>query len=433
MVQLESHEIIEEKFLSSVKKDLIQLEDYMELIPLFGRKKSIKLMRVHYDIHSDPELDFSQNQTQLKIPCFPKELYKFQLIYHSFNQNDENGYFVLKSRSQTPFLINGNISFSSVILRGDRILLGHNVLEFREKTSLSSLRQVQEHQNIGHMAKTNLNILIEGETGTGKTYLAKQIHEASGVMGPFVHINISSFSQNLVESELFGHIKGAFTGANQDKRGAISMANNGTLFLDEIDSLPLSLQTKLLIFLDNKKYRPVGADGEKSSNTRFIFASGKNLKLYSQNSTMRNDFYYRISSGFKLELPPLRKDPEKIKQLCLDYALKHQILIESKLIKFYQKLKWPGNIRQLNSHLEKKLALCKEKKLSYNFVDEALLEIHSIKDFVDGYDKIINFRDLKKQYILKAYQHCNGNLNNTSKCLQMSVKTIKRVVEEKVM
>src|SRR5690606_12983163 len=118
--------------------------------------------------------------------------------------------------------------------------------------------------------QSNLPILIEGETGTGKTTLAKSIHQMSERSGEFVHVNLSAFSENLMESELFGHLKGAFTGAYNDKKGAIERANNGTLFLDEIDSTSIAVQTKLLLFLDNYKLSPVGSGVMKKINCRIL-------------------------------------------------------------------------------------------------------------------------------------------------------------------
>ena len=163
-----------------------------------------------------------------------------------------------------------------------------------------------------NLINSDLKILISGETGTGKSHLARKVHEKSGRLGEFVAINLSSFNPQLIESELFGHKKGSFTGAIHDKTGAFSMAKNGTLFLDEIDSLPLDLQTKLLTFIDNKKFRRVGDTKEESINTRLIFASGRPLEQLVEQGSFRKDLFFRLKSGHSVEMASLRNDIPRI-------------------------------------------------------------------------------------------------------------------------
>ena len=166
---------------------------------------------------------------------------------------------------------------------------------------------------------SSMPILLIGETGTGKTTIAKKIHDESGVGGNFVHLNLSSFSQSLIESEIFGHRKGAFTGAISDKKGAILEANKGTLFLDEIDSIDISLQTKLLTFLDNGEFRAVGG-GSNTSDVRMIYSSGKNIKDLVASGEMRLDFYFRLKNSLCLEVPNLRDNKDYLKDII------HEIL-----------------------------------------------------------------------------------------------------------
>ncbi len=146
-------------------------------------------------------------------------------------------------------------------------------------------------------------ILITGETGTGKTYLAKMIHEMSGAQLPFIQVNCSEFTETLLESELFGHVRGAFTGAIKDKKGLIELADGGILFLDEIATMSSSLQKKLLKALEEKEFTPVGAEKKIHSNFRLISATCENLKAKVDKGEFRQDLYFRIE-GFNINLMP---------------------------------------------------------------------------------------------------------------------------------
>ena len=154
--------------------------------------------------------------------------------------------------------MNGSQVLHGIVQENDEIRIGYSKLRFIRKFNLCSKEENNYVHNFEIMNKSDLPILIEGETGVGKTSLARKLHENS-LRKNFVHINLSAFSPTLIESELFGHLRGSFTGAHSDKKGAFSKANGGTLFLDEIDSLPRELQVKLLNFLDDKEFIPVGS------------------------------------------------------------------------------------------------------------------------------------------------------------------------------
>ena len=202
---------------------------------------------------------------------------------------------------------------------------------------LSSIIEVDHPILKNHkLIRSDLNILIQGETGTGKTRLARRIHDESGSSGDFVHINLSSFSPSLIESELFGYQKGSFTGAIKNKVGALASANFGTLFIDEIDSLPFALQTKLLLFLDDQKFSPVGSRQVLSANTRIIFASGRSLIDLVKRGSMREDFYFRIISGHEIRMRPLRDCPELIDRLINHFSIKNNVSLTIKLKEFYK-------------------------------------------------------------------------------------------------
>ncbi len=191
-------------------------------------------------------------------------------------------------------------------------------------------------------------ILIQGETGTGKTFLAKVIHELSGEHLPFVSVNCSEFSESLLESELFGHQKGAFTGAHRDKIGLLELANNGILFLDEVGTMSLSLQTKLLKAIEEKTFYPVGSERPVSSNFRLISATCDRLNELVDSKKFRQDLYYRLI-GFNIYLKPIRerKDdiPNLIKQMIKNGE--RRFVINSDALDVLVNYNWPGNIREI--------------------------------------------------------------------------------------
>jgi len=251
---------------------------------------------------------------------------------------------------------------------------------------------------------------------------------------PFVHINLSSFSEKLIESELFGHMKGSFTGAIAEKIGAFEQANGGTLFIDEIDSLPIELQAKLLIFLDEKKIRKVGGVKDLKVNCRLIFASGKNLRQLVANSQMRRDFYYRIISGAIIKLPTLRDNVQKIQSFCEEFEVENKVHMNQDLIDFYKSLPWPGNYRQLKSHLNKKRVIATGSKLLFDEMDEKLVQESSdLFDVNEYYQKDMSLDELKYHYVHNLLVKYKNNKSAVAKVLGItprSVNTISRKVQD---
>ena len=303
----------------------------------------------------------------------------------------------------------------------DIVEMGYNQIKFTESNKQSMKEDILQNFPSKDIVQSNVRILLLGETGTGKSNMAAEIHRKSCRAGNFVQINPASFSEGLVESELFGHIKGAFTGAFHHKQGAISQAHRGTLFIDEIDSLPLSIQIKLLIFLDTKKIRPVGGHQDKKIDVRLIFASGKNLSDMVNKKKMRSDFYYRVTSGFKIQLRPLRSDKEKIKMICEDYLQKTESKMIKGLMDFYMDYQWPGNIRQLIGHLHKKKTVYNGRKWRFDQMDEQLegetllLECKS--------HRFLTIQEVKIQYACKVYYILDKKLKETAKVLNISSNT----------
>lgn len=207
-------------------------------------------------------------------------------------------------------------------------------------------------------AKTDSSVILYGETGVGKDLAAKTIHDMSGVKGRYIPVNCAAIPEQLLESEFFGHVKGAFSGATSNRPGYLAAADGGTLFLDEIAELPINLQVKLLRALESKSYTPVGSNEVRTSNFRLISATNRNLSALVKEKAMRADFFYRIHV-LPIVLPPLRERRDDIPLLVSSYAKRKNELKpipEQVMIRLVEHC-WPGNVRELYNTLENYWAL----------------------------------------------------------------------------
>ena len=395
------------------------------------RKRTIRLKRLKYIFSISKKFSYDLSKSAFQLPCFDKSVSvdQFEMILlkakHSSQHNDKSRY-LFRSCDQTPFRINGTYCFEAFIERGDIIEIGFNRIQFlRSNTQLKMLKEKLPLPS--SIIESQLSLLIEGETGTGKTTLAKYVHEQSGRVGRFVHLNLSAFSTNLIESELFGHVKGAFTGANNSKTGAILEAHKGTLFLDEIDSLSLELQTKLLLFLDNFEVRAVGGNNSQKCDVRLIFASGRSLSKLVENEKMRQDFYFRLTSGSSVKLQSLNENPDKIVDICRQFEQENFVVLSDELINFYQRCKWPGNIRQLHSHLKKKLVLSNGKKMVQDNLDYDLLITPQL-NLQNSNDKIKTLERIKQDYCQSLFIKFGSNTKNVAELLDISPNTLKAIL-----
>lgn len=418
----------------------VKYGDLMKITPYYGRAKSFQLKRTHYtfvpskNIYIDYRAE-GTTEVGLSGPLPLKGKYELRFIRDPQSKDCERGCYFLEAIGENFFHHNGNKVKSAFIDEGDKVRVGYNNISFVSRGGVDQrpLAEIAyKPAGLGpRVMASDINILLTGETGVGKSFLARNIHENSGKCGKFVQINLASFSHHLIESELFGHVKGAFTGAHKDKLGAIAEAKYGTLFIDEIDSLPLSLQTKILLFLDSKEFRRVGGRSEKS-NARLIFAAGSSLEKLVDNKKFRKDLYFRITSGACFYLPPLRDSSKQVEKVVKNFALKKNISVSDSLIKYYQNLSWPGNIRQLVGHLEKKLIFTKGQKLFYDELDEELDGLNDINFFNsdNSLSPVYSLEELEKNYILKVYNRFNQNLTCTSKALGITPQTLRRKVRK---
>ncbi len=331
---------------------IIEHLDIIELFPVYGHKSKKKLRFSEINLNSTDSLEIGD----LKLHGLDSDQQNMKI------QLTNRGYEI---KSDSFFECNGVLAKEVLLQDGDQIRFNENLVKFKKSS------EIKKESKLDLLAKSNHPIHLFGETGTGKSYIAKRIHQLSGLKGKFTQLSLSTLNENLIESELFGHIKGAFTGAIRDKVGAITQSKGGTLFLDEIDSLSLNFQKKLLLFLDNMTFRPVGSEKEYSSNTRLIFASNRSLEVLVNENKFRSDLFYRIDKSLTWKLSPLREDREKILRICKQFEEQNFTSIDRSLIEFYKDLPWYGNIRQLIGHLEKKL-IFQKKRLTFDETDRDL-------------------------------------------------------------
>ena len=412
--------------LKQIEEGGVRLGDCCSILPSSGRKKEFTLNRKVIDLVSHHFRPENLSPAYVELPQTTVNPFHYRLELEDIAE----GRFVLKTLKGAAFWVNGLAAREAYVERADKLFLDEHRMNF-DPTGLQSVTENHfEHPVLSELflMQSDLRIYLEGETGTGKSHLAKKIHERSGKSGNFVALNLSSFNPQLVESELFGHKKGAFTGANSDKTGAIREAHNGTLFLDEIDSLSGELQTKLLTFLDSGKFRRVGDSKEEKVNTRLVFASGRGLLPLTERGEFRRDLYFRMKAGHTVALSPLRNEPQRIREACQFFSLKNQVSLTVRLLEFYETLAWPGNLRQLLGHLEKKRILSRSTKLDFDHADEELLLQSSDLSAMESHLEIIPLDQHKRDYVKKAFSVCEGNVALTARKLQINERTVRSLI-----
>ncbi len=243
-------------------------------------------------------------------------------------------------------------------------------------------RMLALYQMIETVAQVPSTVLVTGESGTGKELVARAIHDLGPrAEKPFVSINCGAFTETLLESELFGYVKGSFTGANTNRKGLFEAANHGTIFLDEIGEMSPAMQVKLLRVLQERKLRPVGATEEMSVDTRVIAATNRDLASMVKESAFREDLFYRISV-IPIELPPLRERPEDISDLATHFAKKfcdqagRDLSISDKAMQLLENYLWPGNVRELEHTIERAVALETTDSIQPERLPEKITDYH---------------------------------------------------------
>jgi two-component system, NtrC family, response regulator GlrR len=284
---------------------------------------------------------------------------------------------------------------------------------------------IAELQKLPKFARTDACVLILGETGTGKELCARAVHHLSGRNEkPFVALNTGAIPADLIENELFGHDAGAYTSARGPQSGLIHAADGGTLFLDEIDTLPLSAQVKLLRFLQEKEYRPLGARRSVSANVRVIAASNLNLAKAAADGRFRKDLFYRINV-LPLTLPSLRERREDIPQLARHFIAKHnsgrddrQLELSLDAARKLQWHDWPGNVRELENVIQRALALCEGAKIQAGDIDLPGEEPPRAASVSGGTFKTVKAQlvgRFERDYLEGILQRHHGNISHAAR------------------
>ncbi|MBP7652610.1 sigma-54-dependent Fis family transcriptional regulator [Candidatus Dependentiae bacterium] len=305
------------------------------------------------------------------------------------------------------------------------------------------------------IANTKVSVLITGENGSGKELIAAAIHNLSErYKKPFITVNCAAIPANLIESELFGFEKGSFTGATRSQTGKFEAANEGTLFIDEIGDMELSVQAKLLRVLENREISRLGSNSIIKINTRFVFATNKNLREEVKQGRFREDLYYRINV-VNLEMPPLRNRREDIPALfkyyfnmfCQEYNKKISD-IEPEVLKVISVYYWPGNIRQFKNVIENIVVLNENGIIKYSDLPEEIkidykkeveedvsakqMSKSALPHFssISNDHKILTLAEIEKNAIVETLKLTNNNKTKTAQILNISLRTIQRKIKE---
>lgn len=395
-----------------------------------------------------------------------KDIYKTIPLRSNSKTNEFGFLYTLRTKHNTPkrvidkglllFDSAGNLKGATGVLMDFTLDPGFDILEYLPATSRppkkakNSLDEIIGHskpmrkaiQGILKIAPTNGHVLIQGESGTGKELTARAIHELSGKFNrPFIAINCGAISENLIESEFFGHVKGAFSGATDNRKGYLDVVDNGTLFLDEVGEMPVNMQVKLLRVLDGYGYTPVGSTRTHNSHFRLICATNRNLETSLEAGIMRHDFYHRIKQ-LTITLPPLRERTEDIEPLIDAFAERffsdNQLLppdnrpvmpadIREKFMAYH----WPGNVRELHHAVIKYLSI---GEIEFSLPPGRMTVVTerpyaAISRGAPGpADMPRSFAEYEKEALLKTLNECGWNIREAAARLDQSLRTIQRKI-----
>ncbi|HEX7722616.1 MAG TPA: sigma-54 dependent transcriptional regulator [Pyrinomonadaceae bacterium] len=303
-------------------------------------------------------------------------------------------------------------------------------------------RMQSVYQMIETVAQVQSTVLITGESGTGKELVARAIHDLSPrARKPFVSINCGAFTETLLESELFGYMKGSFTGANANRKGLFEAAEQGTIFLDEIGEMSPAMQVKLLRVLQERKVRPVGAHAEIEVNTRVIAATNRNLSAMVKDGSFREDLFYRVSV-IPMELPPLRERGSDIAELAEHFIGKYcaqtgrTIAISAPAMRLLESYSWPGNVRELEHTIERAVALERTDLIQPERLPDQITNYNPTRISSDlqlpdeGINLTAHLDQLEKTYVLEALKRTDGNQTNAADLLKMSVRSLRHLLDK---
>jgi transcriptional regulator with PAS, ATPase and Fis domain len=359
---------------------------------------------------------------------------------HARIEKKGNDFLVRDLRSLNGTFVNGVKILESYLTPGDVIKMGNTEFIFHSPNPISEKEQLssknanwsEQLKKIPNVSQSDLPVLILGPSGSGKEVLSQYIHQVSERRdAPILTVNCSALTESLAESELFGHVKGSYTGATQDRKGAFEAAKNGTLILDEIGDLPLELQPKLLRALENKEIKPVGSDRIVKTNVRIIACTHQNLKKKVEKGEFRLDLFYRLNI-IQVNLPALKNRMEDFEKLLFTFAKEMKVKFSHCAIEELKAYDWPGNIRELKNLVSRAKATMRGLTIEKNHVLE-LLDHRSVDIESFGTIQIPNgksplktnvIKEIEKQIIQKRLAMNAGNQRKTAEDLGIPRSTL---------
>ncbi|HYA14353.1 MAG TPA: sigma-54 dependent transcriptional regulator [Syntrophales bacterium] len=346
--------------------------------------------------------------------------------------------FFEKPLSMDKVILVVNHVFELIQLEEENKLLKQKISQDYELTGTSApILELKEMISI--VAPTNAWILIMGENGTGKELVARSIHRLSKrALKPFVEVNCAAIPEDLIESELFGHEKGSFTGATEKKRGKFDLAHEGTLFLDEVADMSLKAQAKILRILQEKKFERVGGNSLIPTDVRVLAATNKELEQEMEAGRFRQDLYYRLNV-IPLRVPPLRERKEDIpvlvnwflKELTIKERVEEKTIADDALVALMEH-DWPGNVRELKNIIERLVIMIPSNEISAKDIPP-LAENHQTPDLTVPWFASGSFRtaktDFEKKYIMKKLQEFDGNISKTAEAIGIERSNLHRKIK----
>ena len=350
----------------------------------------------------------------------------------------DKGYLLRDMQSRNGTFLNGTPVVEAYLSNNDTVMVGESLFIFSKlNRRLSPMKSKNKSwnlqlQRLPAIANTDYTVLIIGPSGSGKEIISHWIHEQSQRKGkPYITINCSALSESLIESELFGHLKGSFTGSFIDRKGAFEAARGGTLFLDEIGDLPLSLQPKLLRALENREIRPVGSDVSIKTNVRIIAATHKNLKKEMIEKKFREDLYHRLNIC-RVTPPPLVGRMEDFDHLIYEFSKEQRVSFTYRAIEKLKNYSWPGNIRELKNVITRGAAYFPGQRIDEKDLDQLIdRDFSDYKTFFeedtrsDGKEKnFLPLQEAERSIIISHMKKHFGNQRKVSMDLEIPKSTL---------
>jgi two-component system response regulator HydG len=305
----------------------------------------------------------------------------------------------------------------------------------------NSVAMARMNDLIARIGSSDASVLIEGETGTGKELVARALHGAGARRnGPFIALNCGAVPPNLLESELFGHVRGAFTGASSARVGLLVKASGGTLLLDEVGDMPLDMQTKLLRAVQERTVRPVGSSDEIPFDVRIIAATHRNLEAEVVAKRFREDLFYRLNV-VRIRVPALREREGDVLVLATHFldkfaavAARGEMKLSRHVAAALLSYDWPGNVRELENCMERAVALARLSYVSMEDLPEQLLPRRAVRDAGDDVLEtaadILTLEEVDRRYILRAIALLDGNKSRAAELLGLDRRTLYRRLEK---